>query len=90
MCTDESRYSGGNDNFAYKLVIFHDLCSRADIPDDTKTKAYSTVLRELALDHYHTNIKGPAQAYNLSFDQIYEYTRTYFEGPEYKRGVLGQ
>ena len=41
---DKSRYSGENDNFDYKLVIFYNLCSRADIPDDIKAKAYLTIL----------------------------------------------
>ena len=58
MYTDESRYSGENDNFDYKLVIFHDLCSRADIPDDIKAKAYPTMLQSLTLDYYYTSIKG--------------------------------
>ena len=90
MYTDESRYSGENDNFDYKLVIFHDLCSRVDIPDNIKAKAYPTMLRSLALDHYYTSIKGAIQTYNLSFEQICDSTRNYFEGPEYKRGVLGR
>jgi hypothetical protein len=60
MYTDESRYSSENDNFDYKLVIFNDLCSRADIPDigDIRAKAYLTMLRGLALDHYYSSIKG--------------------------------
>jgi hypothetical protein len=53
MYTDESKYSGENDNFDYKLVIFHDICSRVDIPDSIKAKAYPTMLRGLALDHYY-------------------------------------
>ena len=88
MYTDESRYSGKNDNFDYKLVIFHDLCSRADVLDSTK--AYPTILRGLALDHYYTSIKWAIQTYNLSFNQICDLTRNYFEGSEYKRGILGR
>jgi hypothetical protein len=90
MYTDESKYSGENDNFDYKLVIFNDMCSRVDIPDAIKARAYPTMLRSLALDHYYTTIKGAIQTYNLSFDQICESTRTYFEGSEYKRGILGR
>jgi hypothetical protein len=58
MYTDESRYSGEDDNFDYKLIIFHDLCDRADIPDNIKAKAYPTMLRGLALNHYYSNIKA--------------------------------
>jgi hypothetical protein len=57
MYTDESKYSSENDNFDYKLVIFHDLCKRVDIPDRIKAKAYPTMLQGLALDHYYTSIK---------------------------------
>lgn len=68
MYTDESKYSGENDNFDYKLVIFNDICSRVDIPDNIKAKAYLMMLRGLALDHYYSSIKGAISTYNLSFD----------------------
>jgi hypothetical protein len=90
MYTDESKYSGENDNFDYKLVIFNNLCNRVDIPESIKAKAYPTMLQSLALDHYYTTIKGAIQTYNLSFDQICESTCNYSKGPEYKRRVLGQ
>jgi hypothetical protein len=90
MYTDESRYSREDDNFDYKLIIFYDLCDRADIPDNIKAKAYLTILRGLALDHYYSNIKAAIQTYNLSFDQICESTRSYFEGSEYKRSILSK
>jgi hypothetical protein len=90
MYTDESKYSGENDNFNYKLVIFNDICGRVDIPDTIKAKAYPMMLRGLALDHYYSSIKGAISTYNLSFNQVCESTRNYFEGPEYKRGVLGR
>src|ERR1700722_14875410 len=31
MYIEDNKYSGENDNFDFKLVIFHNLCSRADI-----------------------------------------------------------
>jgi hypothetical protein len=82
---EDNKYSGENDNFDLKLVIFHDLCGRTSVPDKAKVKAY---LRGLALDHYYTNLKNAVQAYTPSFDQICEATRSYFEGPEYS-GILG-
>jgi hypothetical protein len=92
MYTDESRYSREDDNFDYKLIIFHDLYSRADILDtgDIRAKAYPTILRGLALDHYYSSIKAAIQTYNLSFDQICESTRSYFEGSEYKHSILSK
>jgi hypothetical protein len=44
MYTDESRYSKEDDNFDYKLIIFYDLCDKADIPDNIKAKAYLMIL----------------------------------------------
>ena len=32
MYTEDNKYSGENDNFDFKLVIFHNLCNRANIP----------------------------------------------------------
>ena len=88
LYTDENKYSGENDNFDFKLVIFNDLCNRADVPQAAMVKAYPTMLRGLALDHYYTNLRDIAQT--LLFDQICDTTRNYFEGPEYRRGILGQ
>ena len=88
MYTEDNKYSGEDDNFDFKLTIFHDLCSRADVPQEAKAKAYPTMLRGLALDHYYTNLKNVT--ITLSFDQICNATRHYFEGPEYRRGILGQ
>jgi hypothetical protein len=55
--TDESKYTRQDNNFDFKLVIFHDLCSRASVPEETKVKAYPTMLSHLALDHYYTNLE---------------------------------
>jgi hypothetical protein len=32
LYTNKSKYSGENDNFNFKLIIFIDLCQKADIP----------------------------------------------------------
>ena len=32
LYTDESKYSGKNNNFNFKLTIFIDLCQKANIP----------------------------------------------------------
>src|SRR5579871_2808323 len=75
------KYTGENDNFDFKLAIFHDLCNRADIPDHAKTKAFPTMLRSLVLDYYYANIVNKC----LDFDGICNAITNYFEGPEYKR-----
>ena len=32
MYIEDNKYSRENDNFDFKLIIFHNLCNRADIP----------------------------------------------------------
>lgn len=86
--TEENKYCGENDNFDFKLVVFNDLCSKANVPQEAKDKAYSMMLRGLALDHYYTNLKNTTQT--PSFDQVCDATRCYFEGPEYRRSILGR
>ena len=66
MYTEDTKYSGKNDNFDYKLTIFYDLCKRALVPKEALSQAYPTMLRGLALDHYYTtlsNQKSPSTAY---------------------------
>ena len=46
------------------------------------------MLHGLVLDHYYTNLRNVTQTF--SFDQICDTTRNYFEGPEYRCGILGQ
>ncbi|SLM34774.1 hypothetical protein LPUS_03717 [Lasallia pustulata] len=83
MYTEESKYSGENDNFDFKLTVFHDICSRADIPEEAKAKAFPTMLRGLALDYYYSNIANSTQI--MTFNDICYSIRAYFEGAEYKR-----
>ena len=52
-----NKYSRENNNFDFKLVIFYNLCTRASILEAAKVRAYSTMLRGLALDYYYTNLK---------------------------------
>jgi hypothetical protein len=54
---DEAKYSNENNNFDFKLIIFIDLCQKANIPRQEFSQAYSTMLCGLALDHYYTNLK---------------------------------
>ena len=91
--TTESKYTGQDDNFDFKLVIFHDLCGRASVPDEAKAKAYPTMLSNLALDHYYTNLRNTAQT--LPFDcQGSNRTRSYckyeniYEGGKRFQGKL--
>ena len=82
MYIKNNKYSGEDDNFDFKLTIFYDFYSKADIPQKAKVKAYPTMLRGLILNYYYTNLKNITLT--LSFNQIYNTTHNYFEGPEYK------
>jgi hypothetical protein len=66
MYIEDNKYSRENNNFNFKLTIFHDLCSRADIPQEAKVKVYPIMLHGLVLDHYYTNLKNATLT--LSFD----------------------
>lgn len=85
MYTDESRYSGEEDNFDFKLTMFRDLCDRADVPNDAMAKAFPTMLRGLALDYYYSNLSASK---HLPFDDVCNAVRDYFEGAEYRRSTL--
>ena len=89
LYTEESKYSGEDDNFDFKLTIFHDLCDRADVPPKAKTKAFPTMLRGLALDHYYSNT-SIRSTLTLPFEDLCNLIRQYFKGAEYKRGVLAR
>ena len=88
MYIEDNKYSGEDDNFDFKLTIFYDLYSRADIPQEAKVKAYPTILRGLVLNYYYTNLKNITLT--LSFDQICNTICNYFKGPKYRRGILGR
>ena len=50
LYTKDTKYSGEDDNFNYKLMIFHDLYKKAALPQQAFAQAYSTMLCGLALD----------------------------------------
>lgn len=88
MYTEESKYSGENDSFTFKLAIFNDICSRADVPAEARMKAFPTMLKGLALDYYYSNIS--ITGLTMNFDQVCYLIRAYFEGAEYKRSILSK
>ena len=62
--TNDAKYSGRNGSFTFRLAIFHDICSRADVPPEAKIKAFPTMLKGLALDYYSSNISISGTAMN--------------------------
>ena len=82
--TKESKYGGNGNSFDFKLTIFHNICGRANIPHKAKTKAFSTILKGLALNFFYLN----NTINKLSFQDICSAIWTYFKSLEYKRGIL--
>jgi hypothetical protein len=86
LYTEEDKYDGWNDNFDYKLIIFHNNCDTVGIPKSLRNKAYHRMLRGLARQHYFTNMKNDSQIPTL--EQLCDATRNFFEGEEYHRRML--
>ena len=72
------------DSFSHKLTVFHDLCGKADVPRDIYTKAFSTMLREDALDYYYDNVNDRGFSFEIMCDMI----RSHFETEEHKQGMM--
>ena len=86
MYQDETlKYNEENDNFTYKLSIFHDICDRIDISHEVKIKIFPTMLTGDALNYYYSHIEHESWA---TFDEICYIVRSYFETTEHKRGIL--
>lgn len=49
---NDAKYSNHNDSFIFKSVIFYNIFLRADIQLKVKMKAFSIMLKGLALDYY--------------------------------------
>jgi hypothetical protein len=86
LYTNEAKYNSENDSFSFKLIIFHDMCDRADIPHSIKLKTFLTMLKELTLDYYYENmITSIAPS---TFNEVCFQMESYFEDAEYKRSIL--
>ena len=86
LYTNEFKYSGENDNFNFKLIIFIDLCQKADIFKQEFSQAYFTMLCGLVFDHYYTNLKS--NPFSVPFDKLCKVIYNYFEGLEYKYNIF--
>jgi hypothetical protein len=67
------------------LTIFHDICDRADVSQSVKLKAFLTMLKDLALDYYYSNMSIDI---SIIFEEICFSMRNYFEDVEYRRDIL--
>ncbi len=88
LYSEKAKYSGKNDNFSFKLTMFNDMCDRVDVSFEAKLKAFSTMLKELALDYYYANVISSKNAF--TFDDVCISIMSYFEDAEYKRSILNK
>ena len=87
MYKEKAKYSSKNDSFTFKLTIFHDVCAREDVPHKIKLMAFPTMLIGLALDYYYSNVSIST---SVTFDEVCNSIRTYFERAENRRSVLSR
>jgi hypothetical protein len=85
LYTNEAKYNDENHSFSFKLTIFHDMCDRADVSQSAKLKAFSTMLKDLTLDYYYSNMSIDIL---IIFDEVCFSMRNYFEDAEYRRDIL--
>ncbi len=83
--SNEFKYSDQDDNFVYKMIIFHDICNQTDVLSKALLKAFLVMLKELALNYWYSNIKSWDQ---ISLNHVYNKIKAYFEDAEYKRFTL--
>ncbi len=56
MYINEQKYNSINHSFDYKLAIFLNICKRNDLSKNLLSKAFSIILKKIALDYYYNNI----------------------------------
>lgn len=54
--TDNTKYSGHNHSFTFKLSIVHNICSRANLLPEAKINRFFIIFKRPALDKYPSNI----------------------------------
>jgi hypothetical protein len=52
---EENKYRGNRDSFNFKLAIFYNIYRRANVLYKAKAKAFSIMLKGLALDFFYSN-----------------------------------
>ncbi len=83
--TDEQKYDGTNGSFDHKLTIFTDICQRVELPEIALMKAFPTMLKGLAQDHFYNN-----QLSKRTYEEACTNLRSFFEGPGFHRRSLDE
>ena len=85
MYTDEQKYDGISNSFDFKLTIFLNICKRLGLLLKGYIRAFLTMLKGLALNHYYNSDLS-----TRAFTDAYKHVRQFFEGPEYHRKNLNE
>ena len=82
--TDDMKYGDGQDNFNLKLVIFHDICARVELPQTVYKRALPIMLKGRASEYYYTGLIQN----NLDFDQLCTAIKQHFKDTNHRRNTL--
>ncbi|RKF55656.1 putative glycosyl, partial [Erysiphe neolycopersici] len=84
--TEEQKYAGTpSESLDLKYKIFTDLCNTIDVPINQRNSAFKVMLKNAALQHYHTTFNSE----NLSdLSTLYQTIKSNFEGKEYQQSML--
>jgi hypothetical protein len=81
--SDGQKYDGSNGAFDHKLTIFLDICKRVELPEEALQKAFPTMLKGAAEDHYYTNMLS-----KMTWETACNHIRNYYEGTAFHRKNL--
>jgi len=76
--TEAQKYNGTNSSFDQKLAIFLDICQRIELPEEALVRAFPTILKGLAQDHFYNN-----QLSQRTYKEACTNICSFFEGPGY-------
>jgi hypothetical protein len=85
LYTDNQKYSGISGNFNFKLIIFYNICKRADILERAYLKALLLMLQGLALNYYYNT-----KLATFTFEDAYKSLYSFFRGPSSKHKSLDE
>jgi hypothetical protein len=81
--TKKQKYNGSNSNFDHKLTIFLDICQRIELPQEALIRAFPTILKGLAQDHFYSN-----QLSQHIYKEACINIRSFFKGPGFEHRNL--
>ena len=86
MYSNEAKYSGENDSWNFKFIIFYDMCVKVEVFETIKLMTFSIMFKDFALNYYYFNMTVWRLA--LKFIQTCVLINSYFENSEYKQNVM--